>query len=142
MTPRIKRRQFIGTAAAGIAAAEAADVPKNALFHLVYFYMRTGSQVERTTQYLGNVFLPAAKRAGVGPAGFFSPVIGERSPFILSMVSYTSFASVETIHGRFAEDKEFQKGWDEYNNIGEDRYNCEILTEVTPDSIVTAIDLF
>ena len=118
----MKRRQFIGTAAAGFAAAEAADQPKNALFHLVYFYMRTGSQVERTTQYLGNVFLPAAKRAGLGPAGFFSPVIGERSPFILSMVSYPSFASVDAIHTHFAEDKEFQKGWDEYNNIGDPPY--------------------
>ncbi len=28
-----------------------------------------------------------------------------------------------------------------FNDV-QDRYNCEILTEVTPDSIVTAIDLF
>ena len=122
VTGKIRRRQFIGTAAAGLAAAAPADQPKNAIFHLVWFYMRTGSQVERTTQYLGNVFLPAAKRACVSPAGFFSPVIGERSPYILSIVSYPSFASIDTVHGRFAEDKEYLKGWDEYNNIADPPY--------------------
>ncbi len=119
----MQRRQFMtAAAAASLAEAAPAEQPGNALFHLVYFYMRTGSQVERTTQYLGNVFLPAAKRAGVGPVGFFSAVIGERSPFILSLVSYPSFASLDGIHNRFANDKEFQKAWDEYNNISDPPY--------------------
>ncbi len=119
----MKRRQFVTAAAAScLAAAAPADPPKNQLFHLVYFYLRTGSQVERTSQYLNTVFLPAAKRNGVGPLGFFSPVIGERSPFILSLATYPSFASIETIHGRFADDKEFAKGWDEYNNISDPAY--------------------
>jgi hypothetical protein len=121
----MKRRQFVtGAAAAGLAnAAEApADPPANQIFHLLYFYLRTGSQVERTTQYLNAVYLPAARRAGVGPVGFFSPVIGERSPFILSLATYPSFASIETIHNKFAEDKEFEKGWDAYNTISDPAY--------------------
>ena len=84
--------------------------------------MRTGSQVDRTTQFLNAVFLPAARRAGLGPVGFFSPVIGERSPYILSLVTYPSFGSMETIHAHFAEDKEFAKGWDEYNNLADPAY--------------------
>jgi hypothetical protein len=119
----MRRRDFVAaTAAAGMASATPADTPKNAIFQLVYFYMRTGSEVDRTTQYLNNVFLPAAKRAGLGPVGFFSPVIGERSPYILSLASYPSFASIETVHGKFAEDKEFEKGWDSYNNISDPAY--------------------
>ncbi|HYW42669.1 MAG TPA: NIPSNAP family protein [Bryobacteraceae bacterium] len=119
----MKRREFVTTAAAaGMASAAAAEPPKNSLFHLVHFYMRTGPQVQRTTQYLNTVFLPAARRAGIGPAGFFSPVIGPRSPYILSLVTYPSFASIEPIHGKLAEDKEFQKGWDEYNNIADPPY--------------------
>ena len=105
-----------------LAAAAESDTPKNQIFQLVYFYMRTGPQVDRTTQYLANVFLPAAKRAGLGPVGFFSPVIAPRSPFILSLAAYPTFASIETIHGRLAEDKEFSKGWDEYNNIADPAY--------------------
>jgi len=118
----MKRRNFLTAATTGLAAAVPADPPKNSLFHLLYFYMRTGSQVERTTQYLNAVWLPAARRNGLGTVGFFSPVIGERSPFILSLATYPSFASIETIHGRFAEDQEFSKGWDAYNNIADPAY--------------------
>src|SRR5437867_1949931 len=109
----MKRRRFLtATASAGLANAAPADSSRNQLFRLIYFYLRAGSQVERTTQYLNTVYLPAAKRNGLGPVGFFSPVIGERSPFILSLATYPSFASIETIHTRFADDKEFTKGWD------------------------------
>jgi NIPSNAP len=118
----MKRRHFLAAAPAGLAAAAPADPPKNALFQLLWFHMRTGSQVERTTQYLSNVFLPAARRNGIGPLGFFSPVIGERSPYILSLATWPSFASIETIHARFAEDAEFNKGWDAYNNIADPAY--------------------
>jgi hypothetical protein len=119
----MKRRQFVTTAAAaGLATASPADPPKNELFHLVWFYMRTGSQVDRTTRYLGDAFLPAAKRAGLGPAGFFSPVIGERSPYILTVATYPSLAAVETVREHLAGDKEFARQWDEYNNISEPAY--------------------
>jgi hypothetical protein len=114
------RRQFFTTASAGLAAA--ADTPQPSLFHLVYFYMRNGTQVTRTTEYLNTVFAPAAKRAGLGPAGFFSPVIGERSPFILSLMTYPGFAAIDTIHNKLGEDKEFQKGLDEYDKIGDPAY--------------------
>ena len=120
----MKRRNFMtASAAAGLAAAAPpAAAPANWFFHLIYFYMRTGSQVERTTQYLSGVFLPAAKRAGLAPLGFFSPVVGERSPFILSLAGYPSLAAVETIHGKFAGDEEYQKGFDDYNNIQDPPY--------------------
>jgi len=119
----MKRRQFVTTAAAaGLASAAPAEPAKNSIFHLLYFYMRSGSQVERTTQYLNAVYLPAARRNGLGPVGFFSPVIGEGSPFILSLATYPSFAAIETIHNKFAEDKEFEKGWDAYNTISDPAY--------------------
>ncbi len=119
----MKRRQFVTAAAtAGLAAAAPADVPKNAFFGLRYYYMRTGSQVDRTTKYLAGAFLPAIRRAGAGPVGFFGPVIGERSPFILAVVSYPSLAAIETIHGRMFEDKDFLKASDDYNNIAEPPY--------------------
>jgi hypothetical protein len=119
----MRRRKFISaTTAAGLASAAPADPPKNQFFHLVYFYMRSGSQVDRTQQYLNTVFMPAAKRNGIGTAGFFSPVIGERSPFILSLVAYSSLASMETIRHGFLDDKEFVKGWDDYNNISSPAY--------------------
>jgi hypothetical protein len=120
----VKRRAFVtATAAAGLSTAAPADeAPKNSIYHLVYYYLRTGPQVERTNQYLKDVYLPAARRAGVGTCGFFSPIIGERSPFVLSLTTHSSMAAMETTRARLASDKEFEKGWDAYNNIAEPSY--------------------
>src|ERR1041385_7357206 len=48
---QVKRRNFVRASAGAVMAASAeaeAENPKNQIFHLLYFYMRTGSQVERT----------------------------------------------------------------------------------------------
>ena len=119
----MNRRNFVTvSAAAGLAGAVPAAPLKNAWFSLLYFYLRQGTQSSRTTAYLRDVWMPAAQRVGLGPLGFFSPVFGERSPYILSMLSYPSLASMETAHNRLADDKEFQKGWEEYQSIQDPPY--------------------
>jgi hypothetical protein len=119
----MKRRNFVAAAAAGLAgAAMAEETAKSQYFALSYYYMRSGPQVDRTTKYLSDAYLPAAGRAGVKISGFFSPVIGERSPFILSLAVYSSASAIETASMHLAEDKEFQKGWDDYNIIGDPAY--------------------
>ncbi len=121
----MNRRKFLATStAAGLSSAAAAENSlKNSIYTLFYFYMRNGTQVERTTAYLRDTYLPAARRNGMGAMGFFSPVFGERSPYILSLASYPGFGGMEAMHFKFAEDKEFQKGWDAYNTIGEPAYD-------------------
>jgi hypothetical protein len=119
----MKRRSFVTVAAAGLAnTAMAEETAKSQYFALCYYYMRTGPQVDRTTKYLRDAYLPAARRAGVNTSGFFSPVIGERSPFILSLAVHSSAASIETAAAHMAGDKDFQKGWDEFNVIGDPAY--------------------
>jgi len=119
----VNRRKFMTTSAsAGLSAVAAENSLKNSVYGLFYFYMRNGTQVERTTAYLRDTFAPAAKRAGITSA-FFSPVIGERSPYILSLASYPGWDGMEALHFKFAEDKEFQKGWDAYNTIGDPAYD-------------------
>jgi hypothetical protein len=112
----MKRRSFLTTsAAAGFASAAETEPAGNAWFHLLYFYMRQGPQVQRTTEYLRDVCLPAMKRNAIGPVGFFSPVFGERSPYILSLVSHPGLAAIEAASQKLAGDQEFRKGWDAYN---------------------------
>jgi hypothetical protein len=120
----VNRRKFMiaSTAGAGFSVAAAESSLKNSVYGLFYFYMRNGTQVERTTAYLRDTFAPAARRNGL-TAGFFSPVIGERSPYILSLAAYPGWAGMEAVHFKFAEDKEFQKGWDAYNTIGDPAYD-------------------
>lgn len=125
----MNRRKFLAaSSAAGLSASAAEGMPKNSIYSLAYFYMRSGSQVDRTTAYLRETYAPAAKRNGVATLGFFSPVVGERSPYILSLAVYPSFAAVDTVHQKLAEDKEFLRGWEAYNTIGDPAY---IRMEVT-----------
>jgi len=121
----MNRRKFVAasTAAGLYTAAAAENTPKNSIYTLYYYYMRNGAnQVERTTAYLRDTFAPAAKRHGITPVGFFSPVVGERSPYILSLATYPSFAAFETVREKFAADDEFRKGWEAYNTIGDPAY--------------------
>jgi hypothetical protein len=119
----MQRRQFIGTAAsAGLAAVPASAAQTNAFFELRYYYMRNGNQTQRTSDFLRKHFLPAAQRVGIGPLGFFGSVIGPESPFILVLASYPSAAAFAESTDRLASDKEFQRGFDEYNSMTELSY--------------------
>ena len=62
-------------------------------------------------------------RNGYSAVGFFSPVFADRGPYIVSLSAAPSWAAIDTIHQKFADDKEFQKGWDAYNTIGDPAYN-------------------
>ncbi len=117
------RRQFAKAAAsAGLAAIPAAAAPPNAFFELRYYHMRTGSQTQRTSDFLSKYFLPAAQRLGIGPLGFFGAVIAEGSPFILALISYPSAAAFASSTERLAGDKDFAHGFDEYNSMTELSY--------------------
>lgn len=117
------RRQFVTTAAsAGLAAGPLAAAPSNAFFELRYYYLRNGSQTQRTAEFLGKHFLPAAVRLGIGPLGFFGAVIAQQSPFILALASYPSAAAFADSSARLASDREFQRAFDEYNSMTELSY--------------------
>lgn len=97
----------------------AAAAGKNAILELRYIRLRNGSQVQRTTQFLSKYYLPSARRAGAGPLGFFNALIAEQSPFALVLASYPSLAAVGQVHEKMMDDREFGKGFDEYNSMSE-----------------------
>jgi hypothetical protein len=107
------------TATSGMAAAEQT---KKAIFELRYFQVRNGSQVQRTQEFLGKQFLPAAKRAGIGPMGFFTNVIGTESPTITCLLSFPSFEAMGASLEKLEADKEFAAAFDEYNSAPELNY--------------------
>ena len=119
----MNRRHFMtASASAGLAAIPLSAQQHNAWFELRYIRMRTGQQTQRTSDFLSKYFLPCAERLGIGPVGFFSAMIGDESPFFLALISYPSAAAFATGLERMASDKEFQKGFDEYNSMGELSY--------------------
>jgi hypothetical protein len=118
----MNRRNFVSLAAATGLAAPAAPAESNAIYELRWFQLRSGNQVQRTSDFLGKHFVPAAQRAGVGPMGFFNAVIAEQSPFVLALISYPSMQAVVDATDKMASDPEFQKGFEEYNSMSELSY--------------------
>src|SRR5262249_1498118 len=84
--------------------------------------MRNGAQVQRTSDFFAKYYLPAAQRIGIGPLGFFNALVSEQSPFLLALTSYASLAAMESALEQVAADKQFQKGFNEYNSAGEPGY--------------------
>ena len=84
--------------------------------------LRNGSQVQRSADFLGKYYVPAAQRAGIGPLGFFNSLIAEQGPFVLALAGYPSANAVLEAADRLASDKEFQKGYEEYNSMAEPGY--------------------
>lgn len=117
----MNRRNLIAAAAALSVPAKGATV-KNAIFELRYFRMRNGAQLQRTSDFIGKHYLPAAQRLNIGPLGFFNALVAEQSPFLLSLASYPSLAAMETAMEKMAADREFQKGFDDYNSMSELSY--------------------
>ncbi|MDQ2899159.1 MAG: NIPSNAP family protein [Acidobacteriota bacterium] len=104
-----------------LSTASGAD-GKNRYLQLEYFYMRNGTQPQRANDFFANYFLPAAKRIGLGPLGFFSPVIGERGPYILMLAGHPTLDSFGTMFSRLSEDAEFQKGMAKFHLPGDPGY--------------------
>jgi len=117
----MNRRNLI-TGAAALSVPAPGSTAKKAIYELRYFRMRNGTQIQRTSDFLSKFYLPAAQRLGIGPLGFFNALIGEQSPFVLSLASYSSISAMETAMEKMAADKEFQKGAAEFNAAGELSY--------------------
>lgn len=119
----MNRRKFVTTAAsAGLAAVPASAAGANALIELRYIWMRTGTQTDRTSEFLSKYVAPAARRLNISALGFFNAVIAQQSPFILTLTSYPSYESFGRALDQMASDREFQKGFDEYNSMSELSY--------------------
>ena len=72
--------------------------------------------MQRTSEFLRSA-VPAIRRAGIGPLGFFAPVIAEESPFILALATFPSLAAMETARAKEAADKDYIVARDKYNAL-------------------------
>jgi hypothetical protein len=102
----------------GLVEMQAATPAKKAIVELRYMRMRNAAvnQMQRTSDFLKNTAVPALKRAGAGPLGFFAPVIGEESPFILALATFPSLAAMESTREKENADEDYIRGRDAYNS--------------------------
>ena len=87
--------------------AQTPAATSRAILELRYYHLRSGRQVEKTTNYLQHGLVPAAERAGIRPFGCFNALIAPDTPFMLTLASYPSMAAFDAGREKLAADKEF-----------------------------------
>jgi hypothetical protein len=102
------------TAGGGLLASAAVNPPKNQYYELQIFHMKTGPQMQRANDFFGKYYVPAATKLGAPPVGFFSPVIGEQSPYLMMLVSHPNLESVDTFNQKLDGNAEYRKGFEAY----------------------------
>src|SRR5436309_2675196 len=109
------RRKAIGTVALAPLMAAAADAPKQQYYELRRIQLRNGTQPKRASEFFSKSFMPAARKASGGPVGVFSSVIGDRSPFLLVLITHPTIADVEHFSDKLMADSDYVHGLDEFN---------------------------
>ncbi len=114
----MKRRSFFASAAgAGFAgSAAAADDDKRGIIELSYLWLRNNEhqQSQRTRDFLSNAIVPALKRAGSGPVGLFSNLVGMTSPSFLVVNQYDSLAGRDEVEAGLRADKAVREAAEDY----------------------------
>ena len=116
----------------GLSSMRAATPAKKSIIELRYMRMRNTAenQMQRTSDFLKNTAVPALKRAGVGPLGFFTSVIAEESPFVLALATFPNIAAMEAAREKESADEEYIRGRDVYNSgpgLGYERLEGSLL---------------
>ena len=118
----IDRREFIVSGLGAAVASGAIEAEGSATttldqqtgarpeyYELRLYHLRRGPQQRRIEQYFGEAALPAWRRLGIGPVGFFNVAIGPDSPTLYVLVTHRSIESFATAGERLRADAEYQK---------------------------------
>ena len=126
----MNRRDFVSAAmasggawlAAGAAAgaqgsgAGRAAERTSEYYELRHYRLRRGPGQGIVDAYLRTAALPAWQRAGVGPVGVFSVMIGADNPTFHVLLVHKSFDSIASLPERLAADAEYEKAAAPYLN--------------------------
>ena len=115
----MNRRHLITAAAALSVPGAGSHREKRHLRTSLFPHAQRSADLNARRTFFSKYYLPAAQRLNIGPLGFFNAIIAEQSPFLLALASYPSIAAMDTAMEKMAADKEFQKGFDEYNSMSE-----------------------
>src|SRR5262245_16708601 len=124
--PSMKRRSFVlsGLAASAMTPGGLAGPPASprAWFELRFFHLRNDFDRPRLDALLKDVYLPASKRLGFGPVGFFNVSVGPNMPTLVGLTSYSSVAAMETALDQLAMDSSWNKAIEEFSKPKEPAY--------------------
>jgi hypothetical protein len=114
----MNRRSFFAAGAALAAAARAADPVKPGYIELRRIQLRNSpdNQRQRNTDFLREQHA-ALQRAGASITGAWASSIAPQGPFLLTLVSYPSFAAIEQVQAKLAADAAYLKAAESFNAL-------------------------
>jgi hypothetical protein len=104
-----------GAAGQGTGTARAPERPAE-YYELRRYQLRRGPGQGIVDTYLKSAALPAWQRAGVGPIGVFSVMIGADSPTFHVLLVHKTFDSIASLPEKLAADAEYEKAAAPYVN--------------------------
>ena len=113
------RRRFVpAVAGAALASSAGAANTEHSIIELRRFDLRNtvDNQKQRTTEFLEHTALPALRRAGMGPVGFFANTIAPDGPFLIQLLSFPSFGAMGELVHKLENDSEYRKGLIAFNS--------------------------
>jgi NIPSNAP len=116
----MKRRSFLqtsvaalGAAAAGTATSGAADPAAEEVYELRAYSLPAAKQPV-LDRYLGEAFIPALKRLGIGPVGVFADKPDKDAMKVYVLIVYPSADRVVSLPAKLATDEAYRKAAAEY----------------------------
>lgn len=111
----MKRRTFLqsATALAGFATTASAAGTTREYYKLSTYTLNTAKK-PMLDSYLAEAFVPAMKRAGIGPVGVFSENLGGEKMAVHVLIVLKSADEAATLSARLASDPEYQKAAADY----------------------------
>ncbi|MBI4908273.1 MAG: NIPSNAP family protein [Acidobacteria bacterium] len=107
-----RRRSLLSVPAAAASAVSAMPPGKSpAILELRYFQLRNSAdgQMQRTSDFLRQIHMPALQRAGGKLQGAFANLIAPNGPFVLALSSFASLGAMDEALQKIASDKQYQK---------------------------------
>ena len=113
-----RRRSLLAVPAAAASAMPPGRNP--AILELRYFQLRNSAdgQMQRTTDFLRQIHMPALERSGGKLQGAFANLIAPNGPFVLALSSFASLGAMDEAFQKIAADKQYQKEMDALESKG------------------------
>ncbi len=119
----MQRRQFLAaslvTTAAAIAnksGAQTSEAHAREYYLLRRYSLQSGPQTKLTESFIGDAFIPALTRLGMGPVGAFRVDIGPETPAFYVLIPGPSVESLAQVNLQLAKDAEFLKAAEPFWN--------------------------
>lgn len=99
------------------ASASRAQESRPEYYELRRYHLRRGPNQQLVDTYLRLAAVPAWQRAGTGPVGVFTVMIGANSPSIYVLLTHKNLDAFAAVPEQLAADAEYQKAGAAYLNV-------------------------